>query len=163
MQGDGTYLCPVNVDWHAPDSMFQILMVLSSEQLARMLGFWGSKATQRTKSLLANTKLERNHHRRLSFQTDGTYLCPANVDWSSPDDAFQILTVASQLPLAICLPSELKQTLTTGALLKNTKSVPIYKRRHSIQGDGTYLCPVNVDWHSNVPDDPTDQTLTVLS
>ena len=75
-------------------------------------------------------------------------MCPPNVDWSSPDDAFQILTVLSQLPLAICLPSELKQTLSTGSLLKNTKSVPIYKRRHSIQGDGTYLCPVNVDFTS---------------
>ena len=80
--------------------------------------------------------------------TQWTALSPLNVDWSSPDDAFQILTVASQLPLAICLPSELKQTLTTGPLLKNTKSVPIYKRRHSIQGDGTYLCPVRVDWHA---------------
>ena len=70
---------------------------------------------------------------------------PVNVDWSSPDDAFQILTVLSQLPLAICLPSELKQTLTTRLLLKNTKSVPIYKRRHSIQGDGTYLWPARVD------------------
>ena len=49
-------LCPVNK--HAPDSMFQILMILSSEQLTRMLGFWGSKATQRTQPLLANTKLE---------------------------------------------------------------------------------------------------------
>ena len=90
-------------------------------------------------------------------------MCPVNVDWSSPDDAFQILTVLSLLPLAICLPSELKQTLSTGPLLKNTKSVPIYKRRHSIQGDGTYLCPVRVDSHSKVPDDPTDQIFTVLS
>ena len=90
-------------------------------------------------------------------------MCPVSVDWSSPDDAFQILTVLSQLPLAICLPSELKQTLTTRLLLKNTKSVPIYKRRHSIQGDGTYLCPVRVDSHSKVPDDPTDQIFTVLS
>ena len=48
IQGDGTYLCPVRVDWHAPDLMSQILMVWSSEQLARMLGFWGSNATQRT-------------------------------------------------------------------------------------------------------------------
>ena len=135
-------MCPARVDKHDPDSMSQILMVLSSEQLARMLGFWGSNATQRTQLLLTNTKLELNYHRRRSFQRDGTYLCPVNVDWSSPDDAFQILTVASQLPLAICLPSELKQTLTTLSLLKNTKSVPIYKRRHSIQGDGTYLCPV---------------------
>ena len=91
-------MCPARVDLHAPDSMSQILMVLSSEQLARMLGFWGSNATQRTESLLANTKLELNYH-----------------------------------------------------------------RKHSFQRDGTYLCPVNVDWHSNVPDDPTDQTLTVLS
>ena len=87
-------------------------------------------------------------------------LCPARVDWSSPDDAFQILTVLSQLPLAICLPSELKQTLSTLSLLKNTKSIPIYKRRHSIQGDGTYLCPVRVDWHAP---DSTSQILMVLS
>ena len=81
-----------------------------------------------------------------------------------PDDPFdQTFTVSSQLPLAICLPSELKQTLSTLSLLKNTKSIPIYKRRHSIQGDGTYLCPVRVDSHSKVPDDPTDQILTVLS
>ena len=120
-------------------------MVLSREPLARMLGFWGSKATQSTKPLLANTKLELNYHRKCSLQRDGTYLCPVRVDWSSPDDAFQILTVLSQLPLAICLPSELKQTLTTLLLLTNTKSVPIYKRRHSIQGDGTYLCPASVD------------------
>ena len=95
--------------------------------------------------------------------TQWTALSPLNVDWSSPDDAFQILTVLSQLPLAICLPSELKQTLSTLSLLKNTKSIPIYKRRHSVQGDGTYLCPVRVDSHSNGPADPTDQILTVLS
>ena len=45
---NGSYLCPVRVDKHDPDSMSQILMVLSSEQLARMLGFLGSNATQRT-------------------------------------------------------------------------------------------------------------------
>ena len=73
-------MCPVRVDWHAPDSMSQILMVLSSEQLARMLGFWGSNATQRTQLLLTNTKLELNYHRRRSFQRDGTYLCPARGD-----------------------------------------------------------------------------------
>ena len=87
-------------------------------------------------------------------------MCPVNVDWSSPDDAFQILTVLSQLPLAICLPSELKQTLSTRSLLKNTKSVPIYKRRHSIQGDGTYLCPARVDKHDP---DSMFQILMVLS
>ena len=88
-------------------------------------------------------------------------MCPVNVDWSSPDDAFQILTVVSLLPLAICLPSELKQTLTTGPLLKNTKSVPIYKRRHSIQGDGTYLCPVRGEPMGSPV--VTSQILTVLS
>ena len=60
--------------------MSQILMVLSAEPLARMLGFWGSNATQSTQLLLANTKLELNYHRKCSFQRDGTYLCPARVD-----------------------------------------------------------------------------------
>ena len=98
---------------------------------------------------------------KASFHRDGTYLCPVNVDWSSPDDAFQILTVLSRLPLAICLPSELKQTLATGLLLKNTKSVPIYKRRHSIQGDGTYLCPFRGEPMGSPV--VASHTLTVLS
>ena len=89
-------MCPARVDWHAPDSMFQILMVLSSEQLARMLGFWGSKATQRTQLLLTNTKLELNYHRKCSLQRDGTYLCPVNVDWHAPDSMSQILMVLSR-------------------------------------------------------------------
>ena len=89
-------------------------------------------------------------------------MCPVNVDRSSPDDAFQILTVLSKLPLAICLPSGLKETLTTGALLKNTKSVPIYKRRHSIQGDGTYLCPDRAQVDKHDPDSMS-QILMVLS
>ena len=80
-------MCPVRVDKHDPDSMSQILMVLSSEQLARMLGFLGSNATQRTSSLLTNTKLELNYHRKCSFQRDGTYLCPANVDFTSTANA----------------------------------------------------------------------------
>ena len=85
--------------------MFQILMVLSLEQLARMLGFWGSKATQRTKSLLANTKLELNYHRRRSFQRDGTYLCPARGEpMGSPVVTSQILTVSSALPETSFLP-----------------------------------------------------------
>ena len=80
--------------------MSQILMVLSSEQLARMLGFWGSKATQRTSSLLTNTKLELNYHRRRCFQRDGTYLCPVRVDKHDPDSMSQILMVSSSEPLA---------------------------------------------------------------
>ena len=80
--------------------MFQILMVLSCEQLARMLGFWGSKATQRTSSLLTNTKLELNYHRRRCFQRDGTYLCPVRVDKHDPDSMSQILMVSSAEPLA---------------------------------------------------------------
>ena len=109
--------CPViRVDWHAPDSMSQILMVLSSEQLARMLGFWGSNATQRTQLLLTNTKLELNYHRKCSLQRDGTYLCPVRVDLHSklPDDPFdQILRVSSSLPLTSKSPSALKQTELT--------------------------------------------------
>ena len=67
------------------------------------------------------------------------------------------------LKLAIYLPVGAKHTQFTSSLLKETESVLIHKRRHSIQGDGTYLCPARVDSHSNVPDDPTDQTLRVLS
>ena len=86
MHGNETYLCPLRVDRHDPEVMSHILMVLSSEQLARMLGFWGSKTTQDTSPLLTNNK------------------------------------------------SELKPS----SLLKNTKSVPKYERRHSIHGNGTY-------------------------
>ena len=80
-------MCPARVDWHAPDSMSQILMVLSPEPLARMLGFLGSNATQSTTSLLTNTKLELNYHRKCSVQRDGTYLCPVNVDFTAPANA----------------------------------------------------------------------------
>ena len=93
--------------------MSQILMVLSAEPLARMLGFWGSNATQYTKLLLTNTKLELNYHRKCSFQRDGTYLCPARVDSHSnvPDDPTdQTFRVLSKLPLTSLLPSALKQT-----------------------------------------------------
>ena len=91
-------MCPARVDWHAPDSISQILMVSSTEPLARMLGFCGSKATQSTPSLLANTKLELNYHRKCSFQRDGTYLCPVRVDSHSnvpadSDDEPRIFTV----------------------------------------------------------------------
>ena len=88
-------------------------MVLSKEPLARMLGFWGSKATQSTQLLLANTKLELNYHRRRCFQRDGTYLCPVRVDSHSnvPDDPMdQTFRVWSKLPLTSLLPSALKQT-----------------------------------------------------
>ena len=105
---------PVRVDWHAPDSMSQILMVLSSEQLARMLGFWGSNATQRTQLLLTNTMLELNYHRKCSFQRDGTYLCPARSEPTGcPVVASQTLTVLSSLQLAIYLPVGAKHTQFT--------------------------------------------------
>ena len=98
-------MCPARVDWHAPDSMSQILMLLSREPLARMLGFWGSNATQDTQSLLTNTKLELNYHRRRSFQRDGTYLCPARGEpMGSPVVASQILTVLSLLHETSFLP-----------------------------------------------------------
>ena len=44
----GTCQSTLRVDRHDPEVISHILMVLSSEQLARMLGFWGSKATQFT-------------------------------------------------------------------------------------------------------------------
>ena len=50
--------CALRVDRHDPEVMSHILMVLSAEQLARMLGFWGSKATQFTEWLLTNNKSE---------------------------------------------------------------------------------------------------------
>ena len=43
-----SFECPLRVDRHDPEVMSHILMVLSLEQLARMLGFWGSKTTQYT-------------------------------------------------------------------------------------------------------------------
>ena len=85
--------------------MSQILMVLTSEQLARMLGFLGSNATQRTSSLLTNTKLELNYHRKCSFQRDGTYLCSVRGEpMGSPVVASQILTVLSSLHETSFLP-----------------------------------------------------------
>ena len=139
-------MCPVRVDWHAPDSMFQILMVLSSEQLARMLGFWGSKATQRIRLLLANTKLELNYHRKRSFQRDGTYLCPARVDWHAPDSMFQILMVLSLEQLARMLDFwGSKATQRTQSLLTNIELELNYHRSRSFQRDGTYLCSVRGD------------------
>ena len=107
-------MCPARVDWHAPDLMSQILMVLSDEQLARMLGFWGSKATQSTKPLLANTKLELNYHRRRSFQRDGTYLCPVRGEpMGSPVVASHTMIVWSALHEASFLPVLSKQTPRT--------------------------------------------------
>ena len=58
IKGNGSYLCPLRVDRHDPEVMSHILMVLSSEQLARMLGFWGSKTTQFTELLLTDNKSE---------------------------------------------------------------------------------------------------------
>ena len=51
------YLCPLRVDRHDPEVMSHILMVLSQEQLTRMLGLSGLKATHVTKLLLKYTKL----------------------------------------------------------------------------------------------------------
>ena len=94
--------------------MFQILMVLSSEQLARMLGFWGSKATQRTQLLLTNTKLELNYHRKCSLQRDGTYLCPVRGEpMGSPVVGSQILIVLSALHETSFFPVLSKQTPKT--------------------------------------------------
>ena len=45
------------VDRHDPEVMSHILMVLSKEQLTRMLGLSGLKATPDTGSLLKHTKL----------------------------------------------------------------------------------------------------------
>jgi len=42
----------LNVDKHDPDVMFHILMVLSRDQLTRMLGLPGLKATPVTQWLL---------------------------------------------------------------------------------------------------------------
>ena len=112
-------------------------MVLSDEQLARMLGFWGSKATQSTKPLLANTKLELNYHRRRSFQRDGTYLCPVNVDWSSPDDAFQILMVWSSEQLARMLGFwGSNATQRTQPLLANTNLELNHHKKCSLDSNG---------------------------
>ena len=76
---------------------------------------------------------------------NGTYLCPLSVDWQVPVDASHTLIVSSLLALAILPPQGEKDTDVTGRLLKNTKLVPNYKRRHSIHRDGSYLCPVRGD------------------
>jgi hypothetical protein len=39
--------------------------------------------------------------------------CPVSVDTQVPVDVSQILMLLPQLPLAICLPSGLKETLET--------------------------------------------------
>ena len=79
------------------------------------------------------------------MQGNGSYLCPLREHSCSPEAASQIKTVLSSLPLAILVPSGEKHTDFTKSLLKTTKSVLIYKRRHSAQGNGTHLCPLNVD------------------
>ena len=74
-------------------------------------------------------------------------LCPLSVDWQVPVDASHTLMVQSMLALAILPPQGEKDTDITQWLLKNTKLVPNYKRRHSIKGNGSYLCPLRVDKH----------------
>ena len=56
MEREGVYLCPFRVDTHDPEVMSHILMVASLEQLTRMLGLSGLKATPITKLLLKHTK-----------------------------------------------------------------------------------------------------------
>ena len=46
----------LRVDKHDPEVMSHILMVLSQEQLTRMLGLSGLKATHVTRLLLKHTK-----------------------------------------------------------------------------------------------------------
>ena len=55
--GIALYLSQVDVDKHDPEVMSHILMVSSQEQLTRMFGLSGLKATPVTKSLLKHTKL----------------------------------------------------------------------------------------------------------
>jgi len=51
LEREGTYLCPLRVDTHDPEVMSHILMVVSQEQLTRMLGLSGLKATHVTMHL----------------------------------------------------------------------------------------------------------------
>ena len=70
---------------------------------------------------------------------NGTYPCPLRGDpTGAPDAASQMRTVVSKLPDAIHLPHGEKATDRTNPLLKNTKLVPNYERRHSTHGNGTY-------------------------
>ena len=57
MEREAAYLCPLNVERHDPEVMSHVLIVLSSEQLTRMLALSGLKATHLTQSLLKHTKL----------------------------------------------------------------------------------------------------------
>ena len=95
--------------------------------------------------LVKDTKSVPKYERRHSIHGNGTYLCPLSVDWQVPVDASHTLMVLSLLALAILPPQGEKDTDVTQSLLKNTKLVPNYKRRHSIKGNGSYLCPLRGD------------------
>jgi hypothetical protein len=112
--------CPLSVDRHCPVEASQILTVLSSLTLVRDLPS-GIHVTSKThlkafKSVSMHKniffkkvfeKLTRSAHSRRRWQT-------VNVDTHVPVDVSQILTFLSQLPLATCFPSGLKETLETG-------------------------------------------------
>ena len=49
--------CPLRVDKHDPEVMSHVLMVVSEEELARILGLSGLKETQVTTELLKHNKL----------------------------------------------------------------------------------------------------------
>ena len=84
-----------------PEVMSQILMVLSHEQLMRMLGFLGSTTTPVTR-----------------------WLCPLRVDKHDPKVMSHILMVLSLEQLTRMLGlSGLKATPFTMSLLKHTKLV----------------------------------------
>jgi hypothetical protein len=57
------YLSQLRVDNIDPEVMSHILMVLSEEQLTRILGLSGLKATQFTPRLLKNNKLVLNKNK----------------------------------------------------------------------------------------------------
>ena len=59
MHGNGTYLCPLSVDWQVPVDASHTLMVRSPLALA-ILPPQGEKDTDVTQFLLKNTKLVQN-------------------------------------------------------------------------------------------------------
>ena len=80
-------------------------------------------------------------------ETDTTLLpCPLRVDKHDPEVMSHVLMVLSEEPLTRMLGlSGLKATHLTQLLLKYTKLVLTKNRKHSLEGEGAYLCPLRVD------------------
>ena len=73
---------------------------------------------------------------------------PLRVDKHDPEVMSHVLMVLSEEPPTRMLGlSGLKATHLTQLLLKYTKLVLTKNRKHSLEGEGAYLCPLRVDKH----------------